>query len=116
MESWPDVPVGDVVIRRDEAGYGIFNYRGERVLDFPMRTAGEAERLAAENRRALARPGALGHAHRVRPVGQSLAPSHRTWPTAAGRPIQLMACAAAGTGSPGISQACGAAELKAEHD
>jgi hypothetical protein len=48
VESWPSVPVGDVVIRRDEAGYGIFNYRGERVLDFPMRTAGEAERLAAE--------------------------------------------------------------------
>ena len=30
------------------AGYGIFNYRGERVLDLPMRTANEAERLAAE--------------------------------------------------------------------
>ena len=48
VESLTDVPVGDVVIRRDEAGYGIFNYRGERVLDMPMRTPGEAERLAAE--------------------------------------------------------------------
>ena len=48
VESLPDVPVGDVVVRRDDAGYGIFNYRGERVLDLPMRTAHEAERLAAE--------------------------------------------------------------------
>ena len=48
VESLPDVPVGDVVVRRDDAGYGIFNYRGERVLDLPMRTANEAERLAAE--------------------------------------------------------------------
>ena len=48
LESFADVAVGDVVIRREESGYGIFNYRGERVLDQPMRTAGEAERLAAE--------------------------------------------------------------------
>jgi hypothetical protein len=37
-----------VLIRRDEAGYGIFNYRGERVLELPVRTSAEAERLAAE--------------------------------------------------------------------
>ena len=43
-----DVPVGDVVIRMEDSGFGIFNYRGERVLDQPIRTAGEAERLAAE--------------------------------------------------------------------
>jgi hypothetical protein len=43
-----DVPVGDVVIRKDDAGYGIFNYRGERILDAPMRTSIEAERLAEE--------------------------------------------------------------------
>lgn len=42
------VLVGDVVVRRDESGFGIYNYRGERVLDLPMRTASEAERLAAE--------------------------------------------------------------------
>jgi len=47
VQEWSaDVAVGDVVIRRDESGYGIFNYRGERVLDQPMLTAGEAERLA----------------------------------------------------------------------
>jgi hypothetical protein len=48
VESLPDVPVGDVVVRRDDGGYGIFNYRGERVLDSPLRTAHDAERLAAE--------------------------------------------------------------------
>lgn len=42
------VLVGDVVVKRDESGFGIYNYRGERVLDLPMRTASEAERLAAE--------------------------------------------------------------------
>jgi hypothetical protein len=42
------VLVGDVVVRRDEAGFGIYNYRGERVLELPMRTASEAERLATE--------------------------------------------------------------------
>ena len=42
------MPVGDVVIRKDDSGYGIFNYRGDRVLEAPMRTSSEAERLAAE--------------------------------------------------------------------
>lgn len=42
------VLVGDVVVRRDGSGFGIYNYRGERVLDLPMRTVAEAERLAAE--------------------------------------------------------------------
>lgn len=42
------VAVGDVVIRRDASGFGIFNFRGEPVLDCSMRTSGEAERLAAE--------------------------------------------------------------------
>ena len=42
------VSVGDVLIRRDESGYGIFNYRGERVLELPLRTPAEAVRLAAE--------------------------------------------------------------------
>ena len=46
--EWAEVPVGDVVVRKDATGYGIFNYRGERVLDAPMRTSSEAERLAAE--------------------------------------------------------------------
>jgi hypothetical protein len=46
----PEAPVvvGDVVVRRVDTGFGIFNYRGERVLDLPMRTVREAERLAAE--------------------------------------------------------------------
>ena len=48
LESSADVSVGDVVIRREESGYGIFNYRGERVLDQPMLTAGDAERLATQ--------------------------------------------------------------------
>ena len=48
LGSFADVAVGDVVIRSEESGYGIFNYRGERVLDQPIRTASEAERLAAE--------------------------------------------------------------------
>ena len=42
------VSVGDVLIRRVESGYGIFNYRGERVLELPLRTPAEAARLAAE--------------------------------------------------------------------
>lgn len=42
------LPVGDVVIRRDDTGYGIFNYRGERVLELPVRTSAEAARLAAD--------------------------------------------------------------------
>ena len=48
LEPFHDVQVGDVVIRRDESGYAIFNYRGERILERPIRTANEAERLAAE--------------------------------------------------------------------
>lgn len=48
FEPCDDIPVGDVVIRRDESGYGIFNYRGERILERPIRTASEAERLAAQ--------------------------------------------------------------------
>lgn len=51
-DSHSEIPqvvlVGDVVVRRDESGFGIYNYRGERVLDLPMRTVSEAERLAAE--------------------------------------------------------------------
>jgi hypothetical protein len=42
------VPVGDVLISRDDLGYGIFNYRGERVLDLPLRSSAEAARLAEE--------------------------------------------------------------------
>ncbi len=42
------VPVGDVLIRRDEMAYGIFNYRGERVLERSVGTPAEAERIAAE--------------------------------------------------------------------
>lgn len=42
------IPVGDVVVRRHESGYGIFNYRGEQIIDVTMRTSVEAERLAAE--------------------------------------------------------------------
>ena len=48
LDSMTDVAVGDVTIRREESGYGIFNYRGERVLEQPLRTASDAERLAAE--------------------------------------------------------------------
>jgi len=48
LESFDDVPVGDVVVRRDESGYAIFNYRGERILDRPIGTEREAARLAAE--------------------------------------------------------------------
>lgn len=48
LESFPDVAVGDVVIRRLESGYGIFNYRGEQVLEMAIATSREAERLAAE--------------------------------------------------------------------
>ena len=48
LEPIDDVPVGDVVIRQEESGYAIFNYRGDRVLDRPIRTASEAQRLAAE--------------------------------------------------------------------
>lgn len=44
----PPLPVGDVIVRPDATGYGIFNYRGEPVLDAPVRTSGEAARLAAE--------------------------------------------------------------------
>lgn len=42
------LPVGDVLVRQDAAGYGIFNYRGEPVIEAPLRTLGEAARLAAE--------------------------------------------------------------------
>lgn len=42
------LPVGDVLVRQDAAGFGIFNYRGEPVIEAPLRTAGEAARLAAE--------------------------------------------------------------------
>ena len=42
------IPVGDVVVRRDAAGYGIFNYRGEPVLELPVDSPDEATRLAAE--------------------------------------------------------------------
>jgi len=48
LESAPVVQVGDVVIRRHESGYGIFNYRGEQIIEATMRTSVEAERLAAE--------------------------------------------------------------------
>lgn len=42
------LPVGDVLVRQDDAGYGIFNYRGEPVLDAPLHTMAEATRLATE--------------------------------------------------------------------
>lgn len=42
------LPVGDVLVRQEAAGYGIFNYRGEPVIEAPLRTPGEAARLAAE--------------------------------------------------------------------
>lgn len=42
------LPVGDVVIRPDQAGFGIFNYRGEPVLEAPVGTSDEAARLAEE--------------------------------------------------------------------
>ena len=48
LEPIDDVPVGDVVIRKDESGYGIFNYRGERVLDRAIGSVTDAQRLAAE--------------------------------------------------------------------
>lgn len=48
FEPCDDIPVGDVLIRRDESGYTIVNYRRERIYDRPLRTASEAERLAAE--------------------------------------------------------------------
>jgi hypothetical protein len=46
----PDVPLvaGDVCVRRDGAGFGIFNYRGERVLEGPVDSCAEAARLARE--------------------------------------------------------------------
>ena len=43
-----NLAVGDVLVRRDEPGYGIFNYRGESVLELPVPTSAEAARLAAE--------------------------------------------------------------------
>ena len=46
LEPIDDVPVGDVVIRKEETGYGIYNYRGERVLERAIGTATEAQRLA----------------------------------------------------------------------
>ena len=42
------VAVGDVLVRRDDGGYGIFNYRGERVFDVLLASAAEAARLAAD--------------------------------------------------------------------
>lgn len=60
------LPVGDVLIRQEATGYGIFNYRGEPVLEMPLSTPGEAARLAAEivapwhGRVRVADPG-LGH-------------------------------------------------------
>lgn len=48
LASFHNVAVGDVVIRRHDSGFAIFNYRGERVLDVTFRTTHEAERLAAE--------------------------------------------------------------------
>ena len=42
------LPVGDVLVRQEASGYGIFNYRGEPVLEAPLRTSSEATRLAAE--------------------------------------------------------------------
>ena len=47
-EPIADVQVGDVVIRPDDAGYGIFNYRGDRILDRSFSTATEAERVATD--------------------------------------------------------------------
>lgn len=48
LEPFDDLPVGDVLVRREESGYAIFNYRGDRIFDRPIRTASEAARLAAE--------------------------------------------------------------------
>ena len=48
LDPFTDVPVGDVVVRPGDGGYGIFNYRGERILEQSFRTLTEAERLAAE--------------------------------------------------------------------
>jgi hypothetical protein len=39
---------GDVCVRRDDTGFGIFNYRGERVLEGPVESCAEAARLARE--------------------------------------------------------------------
>jgi hypothetical protein len=39
---------GDVCVRRDATGFGIFNYRGERVLEHPVQSCAEAARLARE--------------------------------------------------------------------
>ena len=43
-----EVSVGDVYVCRDVTGFGIFNYRGEPVLDAPVDTSDEATRLARE--------------------------------------------------------------------
>jgi hypothetical protein len=48
LDPIDDVPVGDVVVRQDESGYGIFNYRGERILERALATVAEAQRLAAD--------------------------------------------------------------------
>ena len=40
--------MGDVYVRRDDPGFGIFNYRGEPVLESPVDTSAEAARLARE--------------------------------------------------------------------
>ena len=39
---------GDVCVKRGDDGFGIFNYRGERVIDKPVPTCAEAVRLARE--------------------------------------------------------------------
>jgi len=62
----PTLPVGDVLVRPDATGYSIFNYRGEPVIDVPLRTSGEAVRLAAEivapwHGRVRILDAALGH-------------------------------------------------------
>jgi hypothetical protein len=44
----PTLLVGDVCVRRDDTGFGIFNYRGERVLEEPVDSCAEAARLARE--------------------------------------------------------------------
>ncbi|HTV00669.1 MAG TPA: hypothetical protein VMF13_09040 [Luteitalea sp.] len=43
-----EVAVGDVYVCRDVTGFGIFNYRGEPVLDEPVGSPDEAARLARE--------------------------------------------------------------------
>ncbi|BCS32434.1 hypothetical protein TBR22_A16480 [Luteitalea sp. TBR-22] len=40
--------MGDVLVRRDDGGYGIFNYRGERVMDALLGSPAEAAQLAAD--------------------------------------------------------------------